>query len=40
MGLDWNPANKAKKGYEDKFKKVVKKLTKGVFWGQKKLEKL
>jgi len=38
MGLDWNPANKAKDGYEEEFKKIAKKLTKGVLWGQKKLE--
>jgi hypothetical protein len=38
MGLDWNPANKAKDGFEEEFEKVKGKLIKGVLWGQKKLE--
>lgn len=39
MGLDWNPANRPKEGFEEEFEKVVQKLNKGVLWGEKNLKK-
>ncbi|GAB2876443.1 hypothetical protein ACCI51_13620 [Microbulbifer echini] len=39
MGLDWNPANKAKPGYEEEFNKITKKLLGRVWWGRKQLKK-
>ncbi|WP_299582835.1 hypothetical protein [uncultured Microbulbifer sp.] len=38
MGLDWNPANKAKPGHEEEFRKITKMLLGRVWWGRKKLE--
>ncbi|QFT54500.1 hypothetical protein [Microbulbifer sp. THAF38] len=38
MGLDWNPANKAKPGHEEEFKKITKKLLGKVWFGRKRLE--
>ena len=36
MGLDWNPANKAKPGHEKEFEGIVLKLSKNSWWGRKK----